>query len=158
MAKTKKKKKGTSHRRKKRMSGVHPIIAQTGMMLAGAALGGLAGVFGNQAIKSSFTTAPTWVGGAVVAAIGGGLPLFVKPSPFIMGVSGGMMATGAVFAVNETFISLPGIAGIPANMLPSSNNPGFLTKTVGNYRNVPQGLIGNLSGNLQATVGGILNN
>lgn len=157
MAKKHKKKKGTSHRRRK-VSGVHPIIAQTGMMLAGAALGGLAGVFGNQAIKSSFTTAPTWVGGAVVAAIGGGLPLFVKPSPFIMGVSGGMMATGAVFAVNETFISLPGIAGIPANMMPTQGQ-GYLNKTVGgNYRNIPNGLIGNLSGNMSRTVAGILNN
>jgi hypothetical protein len=132
------------------MGAVHPAIADAGMMLAGAGLGAIAATFANQAIKTSFTTAPEYVGGLVPAIAGAALPMFVKPSPFVLGAAAGMAGTGLVFVMNGTFLSLPGISGMPTPL------PGYINKTIGNYPSVPR-IGGNLSGNGSKTMGKIIN-
>lgn len=147
-----KKKKKTHHRRRgRRVSGVHPAIMQTGIMLAGAGAGALTGVFAYQALKTSVTSAPAVALGLGIAAAGAAIPLFVKPSPFVMGAAAGMAGMGLVFTINEAGLSLPGISGV---------GTGYVTKTVGylNQNKYPPRMIGgagNLSGNGSRTIGKI---
>jgi hypothetical protein len=71
------------------------------------------------------------------------------------GIGAGLMGIGAVFATNGTFLSLPGISGIPAGM---PMGPGYMQRTVGSYRGIPRANIGgggNLSGNDQHVIAGI---
>ena len=166
MARKRKKRGKSTGGRRRRVSGVHPVIMQTATMVAGAAVGAIAGVFVNQAIKSSFTTMPTWIGGGVAIVIGGALPLFVKNSPFIQGAAGGLVGAGTIFATNETVLSLPGVSGVPLSMKSPSTSMGngFLNRTVGAYRGIPANRIGaknrmgNLSGEGSSIVAGILSN
>lgn len=158
MARGKKRKKTTHRRRRARVSGVHPAIMQTAVMLAGAAAGAVTGVFAYQALKTSVTSAPPVALGLGIAAAGAAIPLFVKPSPFVMGASAGLAGIGAVFAVNEAGLSLPGISGTP---MPNPNGPGYVNRTVGylNANRYPARMIGgNLSGNGSRTVGRIFSN
>lgn len=156
MAAKRKKKKGTrSHRRRHRVSGIHPGLAQAGMMVAGAGVGAIAEVFINQAIKTSFPTMPGWIGGGAGVAGGAALILFAPESPFVTGAAAGMAAAGAIFATNETFISLPGISGIPKGVPNAMPGQGFLSKSVGTYKGIPQNFIGNLSGPNGKVVGQI---
>ncbi len=159
MAKRKKHRKTGTHRRR-RVSGVHPVIMQTLEVVGGAGLGAVAGVFVNQAVKSSFTTAPAWSGGAACIVLGGALPLFIKPSPLIMGISAGLAGTGVMFGLNETVISLPGISGLPANPMLGNGRPGFVSQTVGNMRRMmpPGGRMGNLSGSNTMAIGSLFDN
>lgn len=158
--KHKKKKGGTSHRRRRSVGAVHPAIMQTGIMLAGAGVGAIAGVFAYQALKTSVTSAPPVALAGGIAIVGGLIPLFVKPSPFVMGAAAGMAGTGIVFAVNEAGLSLPGISGTPMGV--PSARPGYVNTTVGYIdRGYPPRTVGgggNLSGNLQSVVAGILRN
>jgi hypothetical protein len=158
-----KRKKGTkrkTHHRRRRISGVHPVLMETGELLLGAGVGAVAAVFVNQALKTSFTTAPAWIGGGACVGIGAAIPIFVKHGgktpPFIMGAAGGMIGMGAVFATNETFLSLPGIAGVPMG-LPNAA-PGYISQTVGNYKGVPPNRIGNMSGADASVIGAIFSN
>ncbi len=156
-------KKRKSGRRRRRVSGIHPGLKQTGMMVLGAGIGGIAGVFVNQAVKSSFTSMPTWIGGGANVAAGAALALFGPPSPLISGIATGLMASGAIFATNETFLSLPGISGVPANSglmsaRPTNSGNGFLNTTVGNYAGIPQNFVGNLSGEGTSVIGAIYRN
>lgn len=152
MAKRKTKKK-SSHRRRGRVGAVHPMVKTSLEMAAGAAIGGIAGVFVNQAIKSSFTTMPTYIGGLVCLAGGAAVPILMsKPAPILQGVSLGLAGVGAVFVANETFISLPGISGVPG-MAVSRN--GYLNKVVGAP---PRGRVGSLSGSDKSVVGAIFEN
>lgn len=131
------------------------------MLVGGAGLGAIAGVFINQAIKTSFTTAPSWAGGGACVVAGGALPLFVKPSPFIMGISAGLAGVGAVFATNETFISMPGISGIPASSMGiQGQRPGYINQAVGRMpRNMPPARrMGNLSGSKTMAIGSLFDN
>lgn len=160
MAKRKKGAKRKTHHRRRRMSGVHPVLMETGELLLGAGVGAVAAVFVNQAVKTSFKTVPMWVGGGACVAIGAGIPLFVKSTPklppFIMGAAGGMIGMGAVFITNETFLSLPGIAGVPMGF--TNATPGYINQTVGNYRGVPPNRIGNMSGADASVIGAIFSN
>lgn len=150
----KKKGKKSGHRRRHRVSGIHPSLAQTGMMVVGAGVGAIAGVFANQAIKSSFTTMPSWIGGGACVAAGGALAVFGPETPLLQGMAAGLMGVGAVFATNETFLSLPGISGVPSGV-PNARPAGFLSKAVGNYNGIPRNMIGgNLSGNNGKVVAG----
>lgn len=155
MAKTKKRKKThRAHGRRRRMGALHPALKQTGMMLLGAGVGAIAGAFMNQAVKTSFTTAPGYIGGAVCVAAGAGIIMFAPPSPLMTGIAAGLMGIGAVFATNETFLSLPGISGFPME----AGGPGYMQRTVGSYKGVPRRNIsggGNLSGNGQHVIAGI---
>lgn len=151
-------KKGSTHRRRRaRMHGVSPALAQTGMLLLGAAAGGILGTFVNQAVKGAFTSLPPAAIGIGMAAIGGILPMFVKPSPLVMGAAAGFAAVGIVFAANESFISLPGIAGVPMG-LPNAR-PGYMNKAVGYAPGLlQQRQMGSFSGNTRKAVAGILYN
>ena len=156
MAKHSKKKKGrhgTTRHRRRRMGAVHPALKQTGMMLLGAGVGAIAGSFVNQAVKTSFATAPAYLGGGACVAIGAGVVMFAPPSPLMTGIGAGLMGVGAVFATNETFLSLPGISGMPMDMM--NAGPGYMQKTVGSYRGIPRNRVGNLSGNEQRVIAGI---
>jgi hypothetical protein len=156
MATKKRKKKGTmGRRRRRRVSGIHPALKQTGMMLLGAGVGAIIGAFGNQAIKTSFTTMPSYIGGATMVAGGAAVLMFAPPSPVVTGVACGLMGAGAIFATNETFLSLPGISGMPMGLTNANpNGPGYLQRTVGGYRNIPPNRIGgNLSGNGSRVIG-----
>lgn len=154
MAKKKKTKKGTVRRhRRHRMGAVHPALKQTGMLLLGAGIGAIGGAFVNQAVKTSFTTAPAYIGGGACVAIGAGTIMFAPPTPLVTGIGAGLMGVGAVFATNETFLSLPGIAGMPSDQM--NMGPGYLNRTVAGYRGIPKNRIGNFSGNGQHVIAGI---
>jgi len=149
MARRKKAKK--SHRRRgRRVSGVHPAIMQTGVMMLGAGLGAGAAVMAYQALKTSVTSVPPVALAGGIAAAGGALPLFLKPSPMVMGAAAGMAGMALVFACNEAGLSLPGISGMPGT--------GFVNKVVGYPGNYPKRSIGNMSGNKQGVVAGIFSN
>jgi hypothetical protein len=146
-----KKKKAVKHRRRRRIHGIHPVMKNVLMGIGGAAAGGVLATFANQAIKTSFPTMPGWTGGGVCIAAGAAVPLFVKNSPLAMGFGAGLAGAGAIFAVNETFLSLPGVSGVP--IMPG--NPGYITHTVGR---TPPKRVGNFSGNQQAVINGIYDN
>lgn len=148
MAKRKKKKKISGVRRRRRVSGTKGLLMDVGMKVLGAGVGAAAATFGNQAIKSSFTTAPAYIGGlaGVVAGVGG--IVFGGNSPFVQGAAIGMMGMGAVFMVNETVLSLPGISGIPQGVPNARPIPGnYISNSVAGYRGIPINPgVGNLSG------------
>ena len=154
--KTKKRKHHGRRRRGHRMHGVHPALAQTAAMILGAGVGAIAGAFANQSIKTSFTTAPAYVGGAVDVAAGAAIVAFAPPSPFMTGLGAGLMGIGAVFATNETFLSLPGISGMPFGV--PNAGPGYLNRTVADYRGIPANRVGNLSGSNGQVVAGLYRN
>lgn len=120
-------------------------------MLAGAGLGAIAGVFVNQAATTAVPSVPKVAVGVGIMGVGALIPMFVKPSPFVLGAAAGMAGAGAIFAANEAGLSLPGISGM---------GTGYVTSTVGylNQNKYPPRMIGgagNLSGNGSRTVGRI---
>ena len=143
--KAKKHKVGT-RRRRRRVSGVSPALMDAGLTLLGAGFGAVAEVFVNQLVKTNFPTAPTWIGGGV--GVGAGLAgvVFSGKNPFFQGASIGMMGMGGVFAVNETFVSLPGISGVPMGVPNARPIPGnYISQPVSGYRGIRQPAFGNLS-------------
>jgi hypothetical protein len=127
------------------MSGTNPLLMEVGMTFLGAGVGAVAEVFINQAVKTSFTTAPAYTGGAVGVVAGVGGLVFGGKSPFIRGAAIGLMGMGTALVVNETFLSLPGISGTPTGLPNARNIPGsYLSKPVG-YRGI-RTQVGNLSG------------
>ena len=125
MAKRRSKKKG-SHRRRRIggvRSGMMGLVTKAGAVVAGAA----GAAFVNAAVKKSLSTAPAFTGGALAVAAGIMLPKFVK-SPIMESVGAGMIAAGGLFILNETFLSIPGISGIP--VMPGAP-AGFVRNTVG---------------------------
>lgn len=152
-----KKKKKTTHRRRRRVSGIAPKLQAVVLDIAGAAAGGLAAAFINQAVKTSMPTAPAWSGGALNVVGGAALLAFMKPNPMVDSFGIGLIAGGALFAVNETFLSVPGISGVPPTMPMPNNRPGYINQTVGNPR-LPNGRMGNMSGNGSMTLAGIVDN
>lgn len=157
MARKKRSKKRKGTHRRRRVGAIHPAIKQTFEMVAGAALGAGGAVMINQFIKSSFTGMPGWLGGAAGVAVGGGLPMFLKPSPLVTGVAAGLAGMGAIFAVNETFLSLPGISGVP--MMATPARPGYINQTVGRVQRYlgpkQSSHMGNMSGNRRLAVGNL---
>jgi hypothetical protein len=145
------KKKKVKHHRRRKVGAIHPVMKTALEAVGGAVAGGVLATFANQAIKTSFPSMPSWIGGGVCVAAGAALPFFVKGSPLALGFGAGLAGTGAVFAVNETFLSLPGVSGVP--IMPG--NPGYINQTVGR---VPPRRVGNLSGNRQAVIAGIFDN
>lgn len=152
MAKKAKKKK-VIHRRKSRVKGMSDKLTRVGMMFLGGIAGGGVETFINQAVKTALPTAPTWMGGAAGVAGGVATLLFAPEEPFFDGAAIGLITMGGVFALNETFLSLPGISGIPKgvpNAVPGQR-PGYLKHavngslkdSVGSYNGIPK--MGNLS-------------
>jgi hypothetical protein len=126
------------------------------MMLLGAGIGAIAGAFVNQTVKTSFPTMPGYTGGAVDVAAGAAVVFLAPPSPMMTGIGAGLMGIGAVFATNETFLSLPGISGMPVG-LPNAG-PGYLNRSVSGYRGIPRNAIGNLSGAGSNVIAGLYRN
>jgi hypothetical protein len=128
---------------------------EAGMTFLGAGIGAVAEVFINQAVKTSFTTMPTYTGGFAGILAGGGGLAFGGDSPFVKGAAIGMMAMGAAFVVNETFLSLPGISGIPQGVPNARAIPGnYLSNAVAGYRGINNNPgMGNMSGNNGKVVG-----
>lgn len=138
----KKKKKGT-HRRK--VSGrKSDAITKALIRVAGVGAGAVTGAFIANAGKTAFPTAPMWVAPAAVAAVGAAVPMFVKNNPLVEGFGDGMLAIGAVMTLNETVLSVPGIAGLAmySNAGPAN---GVLRQAVGRG---PAGFINNTVGAL----------
>lgn len=158
MAKGKKKKKRVSGvRRRRRVSGMSPVLADVGMKLLGAGLGAGAAIVANQFVKSSFTSMPAYLGGAAGIVLGVGGLVFGGKSSFVDGASVGAIGMGAVFVVNETFLSLPGISGIPMGVPNARPIPGnYISNSVAGYRgfNMNPG-VGNLSGGSGRSVAGM---
>lgn len=130
----KRKGKRKSHRRR-RVGAVHPGIMNLVTNAAGIVVGAVGAAFVNSAIKKSMATAPAFTGGGIAVAAGAALPYFVRGNTFVQSVGNGMIAAGGLFALNETFLSVPGISGLPS--MPGLNNsgPGFIRKTVGRAGN-----------------------
>lgn len=158
--KHKKTTKRRTHHRRRRMGAVHPALAQAGEMIAGAAIGAVVETFANQAIKSSFPTAPSYLGGALGVAGGAAILLLAPPSPLLTGAAVGMGGMGGAFMLNESFLSLPGISGAPREpMMKRVAGPGYISDAVnGFYRNMPANRIGNFSGGGAKSVNGIYSN
>jgi hypothetical protein len=129
MAKKKRGKK-KSHRRR-RVGAVHPAIMSMATNAGGIIAGGVAAAFVNSAIKKSMATAPAFTGGAVAVAAGLALPMFVKGNKFVESMGDGMIAMGGAFILNETFLSIPGISGLPVMPGMTNARPGYVTKAVG---------------------------
>lgn len=131
-------------------------------MLAGAAIGAVVATFANQAVKTSFPSMPSWLGGGIGVAGGGAVLLLAKPTPLITGAAIGLAGTGFVFVLNETFLSLPGISGAPSGSMfamKKVNGNGYISDSVnGFYRNLPKNRIGNFSGGNAKSVNGIYSN
>lgn len=154
-----KKRKGAkkSHRRR-RVGGLHSGV-KSALMSTVAAVGGAAvGAFVNQAIKTSFPTMPAVTGGALCVAAGAGTLAFMKPSPLVTGFGLGLAGAGGLFAINESVLSLPGIAGYPGMSMPTRYaGAAGINKTVG-YAPRGRRVGGTFSGNRSATVAGIMEN
>ncbi len=130
---------------------------QTIEFIGGAGLGAAGAAFANQALKTAFPKAPLWVAGAVEAAAAGAAAVMMQQSPFMMGVEAGFGGMGIAFALNETFISLPGISGLPPGI--PGPTPGYINRTVnGYYRNTPPRTLGNFSGGGAHAVNGLYTN
>jgi hypothetical protein len=145
MAKKKAKKKVYRRRRIGASSGMGEVLQE----FIGIAAGGVGGMFLNQALKTAFTSLPTFAPGVVIA--GGGA--FVKKTmgkkgPLISGIGSGLMAAGGLVLLNETVISVPGISGVgfvtnydksmkqkPA-MMRAVGAPGFMDSSIGTVRDL----------------------
>lgn len=126
------KKKNKKHRvRRRRVSGVNlkGVVSTTATVGAGA----IASAFANMALKkvipATMQTKFPWASGAVVAVAAAFIPNFIK-NPMAMDFAKGMAAGGVIFAVNESFLSLPGIAGMGATTAGYRYTP-KLNRTVG---------------------------
>jgi hypothetical protein len=98
------------HRRRSRVSGISDTLMNAAGVVGGAAVG----MFVNQALKTAFTTLPTWAPGVAILAGGAVLPIFVKGNPIVSAAACGLIAAGGLITLNETFLSVPGISGVGA--------------------------------------------
>lgn len=143
--KAKKHRVGT-RRRRRRVSGVSPLLMDTGLTLIGAGLGAVGEIFVNQLVKTNAPSMPAWLGGGLGIAAGVAGIVFSGKNPFFQGASIGLAGMGTVFVVNETFLSLPGISGTPQGVPNARPIPGnYLSMPVAGYRGISPNNIGTLS-------------
>jgi hypothetical protein len=113
---------------------------------SGAAVGAgaVAAAFANAGIKKILPASiPPWASGVGIALAGVLLPKFVK-SQVAVDAGKGMVAAGVLFAVNESFLSLPGISGMGATpeyrytpkLQRSVGAPGFMDKPIAGVRDL----------------------
>jgi len=140
------KKKKTTHKRRHHTVGAMRGVGGIFMKVVAIAAGAAGATFINSTAKKSFTSLPTWSGGIASVGLGVLLPRFVR-NPLAVDVAAGLIAGGALFALNESFLSLPGIAGlgaVPKNMAyrntPKLQNsvgaPGYMDNAVGGERDL----------------------
>lgn len=147
--KTKKKKSTQRHRRRHRVgaaTGIMKVVTESAAMIAG----GLAGFFANQALKTAFTSLPLWAPGAVVAGGGIAVKKMAKSNDMLASVGDGLVVSGGLILLNETFLSVPGVSGAnigfvtnydrSMKMKPSIQRqvgaPGFMDKSIGTVRDI----------------------
>jgi hypothetical protein len=141
-----KKRKKTTHRRRHHRVGAMRGVGGIFMKVAAIAAGAAGATFINSTVKKSFASLPAWAGG--MGAVGAGvlLPRFVR-NPIALDVSAGLIAAGSLFALNESFLSLPGIAGLGAipktmayrntpKLQSSVGAPGYMDNAVGGERDL----------------------
>lgn len=126
------------------------------MFVGGAGAGVLLATFARQAANSAFTTMPPWAAGAAEAALAVGMVIMLEQTPLVMGFEAGFGGMGIGFAANDSFISLPGISGMPTG-LPSAG-PGYMSRSVNGYKGIPRNMVGNFSGGGAHSVNGLYNN
>lgn len=127
-------KKHRVHRRR-RVGGVKALgPAVTNGVTVGA--GAIAAAFANAALKKVLpASVPQWASGLAIATAGIMLPKFVR-NPMAAQAALGVVAAGVLFAVNESFLSVPGIAGIGATyrytpkLQRTVGAPGFMDKPI----------------------------
>lgn len=107
---TKKKKKG--HHTSRRRVGAKTQMSQVVLRVFGVGIGAVAGAFVVNAGKTAFPTLPLWAPPVAVSAGGAVIPHLVKNNPLAEGFGDGMLAVGAIMALNETVLSVPGISGL----------------------------------------------
>jgi lysylphosphatidylglycerol synthetase-like protein (DUF2156 family) len=141
------------HRRKK-VSGITDVVMQ-GVAIT---VGGLTAAFGVQAINTAVgASMPAWAAPAGVAAVGVVLPMLLKNNKMAEAAGAGIFAVGAVMAVNQFGLNVPGISGMAmsSNAGPQSTvlrqavgsaprMNGYMRNTVGRH---PVGAIGQLVDN-----------
>jgi hypothetical protein len=139
----KKHRKKTTRRRRRSVGAVRGMGGVVTKVLAIGA-GGVAAAFVNAGVKKSLPSLPPWSGGVASVGLGAFLPKFVR-NPMAQDFAAGMIAAGTMFALNESFFSLPGIAGIGAAPIgfrstPKLQNsvgaPGFMNNAVGGMRDM----------------------
>src|SRR5215472_3362575 len=110
MPRHRKHRKHRTHRRRRvgAVTGMGKILVDTAALIGGAA----AGAFVHNALKTSFTTMPTFIPPAVTLAAGVVVEKMAKTNEALQNVGVGMAAAGGLFLLNETFLSLPGISGV----------------------------------------------
>jgi hypothetical protein len=140
-----KKHKVGARRRRRRIHGISPALMDAGMKFLGVGLGAVGEVFINSAVKTNLPSLPTWSGGGVGVAAGLAGFAFAGKSAFFQGLAGGLAGMGAVFVMNETFLSLPGISGTPQGVPNARAIPGNYISTPVGYRAISKNNVGNLS-------------
>lgn len=119
MAHKKKKRVGAAgHRRRRshRVGAIKPGSIEHYLLLGvGGILGGVAGAYGVQAantgLSSVMANAP-WLPPAAIAGVGLGVAVISKGNALGTGFGVGMGAIGGVMVANQTFLNIPGIAGM----------------------------------------------
>src|ERR1700691_899501 len=110
MARRKKHRVGSHRRRRHRVSGIKDTAMKAATVIAGA----IGGAFIKQALTTavpSLSASAPWAPGAILIVGGAFLPSVIK-GPMGQGLSDGLIAFGGLSAVNESFISIPGVSGI----------------------------------------------
>jgi hypothetical protein len=111
----------------------------------GGILGGVAGAYGVQAANtglSSVMGSTPWLPPALIAGAGLGVAVISKGNALGTGFGVGMGAIGGVMVANQTFLNVPGIAGmamksnagVTSNVIRSSVGQGpknYINQTVG---------------------------
>jgi len=117
------KKRKKAHPARRRRVGAKGQMTGLVLRVAGVGIGAVAGAFVVNAGKTAFPTMPLWAAPAGVAVAGAAVPYFVKNSPLAEGFGDGMLAVGAIMALNETVLSVPGISGLAmySNAGPANN-------------------------------------
>ena len=142
MAKKKKKATRRRHHRVGAVRGMGGVV----MKVAAIGAGAVAATFLNSTVKKSFASLPAWAPAAIVVGAGVFLPKVLKNQTG-QNVATGMLAAGTLFLLNETFLSLPGIAGMGAvpkglvyratpKLQQTVGAPGFMDKAVGGSRDM----------------------
>jgi hypothetical protein len=163
------KKKGT-HRRRHRVgaaSGLMKVATEAAALVAG----GLAGMFANQALKTAFTSLPLWAPGAAILAGGVVVKKMAKSNDMMASLGDGLVVSGGLITLNETFLSVPGVSGANIGFVTNYDRdmklkpsiqrqvgaPGFMDKSIGTIRDVAV-ISGPKRSVPSARVGGIYDN
>jgi hypothetical protein len=118
MAKTKKERKMSGHRRthRRKVGAIKPgSVEYYALMAVGALAGATAAAFGTQALQTALgAQTPMYVPPGIMATAGLGVAIIGKGNPLAEGAAAGLLAVGGLMVMNQTFLNVPGISGTPA--------------------------------------------